>query len=152
MAPLQLDRLDGTAFATDPGLLLARANADSIAATNRALAEFGLRVRSYAVLAAAASAIRPTQRELAEFLRLDPSQVVALVDDLERRGLVRREVDPADRRVNAIVATEEGASLSTLASTAVTEAREHRLAALTSEELATLTELLARVVHARPAE
>jgi len=147
VAQIQLERLEGSPFAADPGLLLARANADSIAATNAALASFGLRVRSYAVLAAAASATRPTQRELAEFLRLDPSQVVALVDELERRGLVRREVDPADRRANAIVATADGAALSARANAAIAEARERRLAALAPEELAALTELLARIVN-----
>lgn len=154
MAQAQLDvgSLEGTAFASDPGLLLARANADSIAATNAALAEFGLRVRSYAVLAAAASATRPTQRELAGFLRLDPSQVVTLIDELERRGLVRREVEPADRRANAIVATADGGSLYAAASRAIAASRERGLAALAPAELATLTELLARVVRSRPAE
>ena len=144
--------LEETAFASDPGLLLARANADSITATNEALAEFGLRVRSFAVLAAAAAASRPTQRELAAFLRLDPSQVVALVDDLQRRGLVRREADPADRRVNAIVATEAGESLHARASRAIARSRDRQLAALTPAEITVLTELLARIVRSRAIE
>ncbi|HWL00913.1 MAG TPA: MarR family transcriptional regulator [Microbacteriaceae bacterium] len=154
MAQLQLDTggLEETAFASEPGLLLARANADSIAATNEALAEFGLRVRSFAVLAAAAAASRPTQRELAAFLRLDPSQVVALVDGLERRGLVRREADPGDRRVNAIVITEAGQSLHARASRAVAGSRDRQLAALTPAEVTTLTGLLAKIVRSRSVE
>ena len=72
----------------DLSFLLARANALSLAAGNAALAQHGLRARSYSVLALAAGDARPSQRELAELLRLDPSQVVALVDDLQRRGLV----------------------------------------------------------------
>lgn len=140
-------RLEDMAFAADPGLLLARANADSIAASNAALAELGLRVRSFAVLAAAASGSRPTQRELAEFLRLDPSQVVALVDDLEARDLVRREVAPADRRAKVIVTTELGDSLHTDASRAIAASRERRFSTLTPAEVESLTGLLARIVR-----
>ena len=101
-------RLADSALADDPIFLLARASALAIAAGNASLAEHGLKARSYAVLALAASDARPTQRELAEFLRLDPSQVVALVDGLQARGLVRREPDPSDRRANVVVITDEG--------------------------------------------
>ena len=101
-------RLADSALADDPIFLLARASALAIAAGNASLAEHGLKARSYAVLALAASDARPTQRELAEFLRLDPSQVVALVDGLQARGLVRRKPDPSDRRANVVVVTDEG--------------------------------------------
>jgi DNA-binding MarR family transcriptional regulator len=67
-----------------------------------------LRVRSYSVLAIVADGARPTQRELADFLRLDPSQIVAIVDDLEGRHLVERRQGVADRRARIIVATAEG--------------------------------------------
>ena len=110
----------------DLSFLLARANALSLAAGNAALAEHGLRVRSYSVLALAASSARPSQRELAEFLRLDPSQVVALVDDLQLRGLVVREPDPRDRRANVVVATAEGRELHAAAAESARSA-EHRL-------------------------
>ena len=104
-------RLADSALADDPIFLLARASALAIAAGNASLSEHGLKARSYAVLALAASGSRPTQRELAEFLRLDPSQVVALVDGLQVRGLVRREADPSDRRANVVVITDVGRDL-----------------------------------------
>jgi DNA-binding MarR family transcriptional regulator len=103
--------LADSALADDPIFLLARASALAIAAGNASLSEHGLKARSYAVLALAASGSRPTQRELAEFLRLDPSQVVALVDGLQVRGLVRREADPSDRRANVVVITDVGRDL-----------------------------------------
>lgn len=40
-----------------------------------------------------------TQRELAEILEVEPITVGRLVDRLERRGLIERRSDPADRRV-----------------------------------------------------
>ena len=106
-----VDRLRTSVLARDLNFLLARANALALGAANAALAEHGLKPRSYSVLALAADDVLPTQRELAEFLRLDPSQIVAIVDDLEKRGLVERHPDPSDRRANVVVATEAGRAL-----------------------------------------
>ncbi|KAB2343023.1 MarR family winged helix-turn-helix transcriptional regulator [Actinomadura rudentiformis] len=47
-------------------------------------------------------------RDLAEVLACDASNVTGIVDGLERRGLVTRQPDPADRRVKHLVLTEEG--------------------------------------------
>jgi DNA-binding MarR family transcriptional regulator len=47
-------------------------------------------------------------RELAELLVCDASNVTALADRLERKGLVERELDPSDRRVKALALTAEG--------------------------------------------
>jgi DNA-binding MarR family transcriptional regulator len=46
--------------------------------------------------------------ELAQALHCLPSNVTALVDQLEAKGLVRREPSPADRRAKQLVLTEEG--------------------------------------------
>jgi len=46
---------------------------------------------------------RPTA--LREYLNITSAGVTALIDRLVDRSLVRREVDPADRRVNRITAT-----------------------------------------------
>ncbi|MFT4305520.1 MAG: MarR family transcriptional regulator, partial [Microbacterium sp.] len=110
-APPVGDRFPGSALGGDLSFLLARANAVSVATGNAALSVHGLRVRSYSVLALAADGARPTQRELADFLRLDPSQVVSLVDELQDRGLVARETDPADRRAKVVVITASGRAL-----------------------------------------
>jgi DNA-binding MarR family transcriptional regulator len=109
--PAAVDRLHGSTLAEDVMFLLARASAIALSAANSALAPHGLKARSYSILALAAEDVLPTQRELAEFLRLDPSQVVVLVDELERRNLVRRQPDPGDRRANVVVATAEGRAL-----------------------------------------
>jgi DNA-binding MarR family transcriptional regulator len=49
--------------------------------------------------------------ELAEILVCDASNVTALADRLESKGLVERRADPADRRVKALVLTAAGARL-----------------------------------------
>jgi len=132
----------------DPSFLLARANALSLAAGNAALVEHDLRVRSYSVLALAAGDRRPTQRELAELLRLDPSQVVALVDDLQSRRLVIRQPDPSDRRANVVLATEEGRALYALATSSVAAAQDALLNGLSRPDRDQLTTLLRRLAFA----
>ncbi|MBB2975699.1 DNA-binding MarR family transcriptional regulator [Microbacterium endophyticum] len=141
-----VDGLRSSVLADDLSFLLARANALSLAAGNAALEANGLRVRSYSVLALAVGSIGPTQRELAEFLRLDPSQIVALVDDLQARGLVVREPDPRDRRANVVVATEAGHSTFAAASVAARAAEHDLHRDLTTgqrDQLASLLRLLA---------
>jgi DNA-binding MarR family transcriptional regulator len=49
-----------------------------------------------------------SQRELARRLRCDPSNITALADALEVRGLVERRPDPTDRRIRALALTEDG--------------------------------------------
>ncbi|MFI6847568.1 MarR family transcriptional regulator [Kitasatospora sp. NBC_00085] len=53
--------------------------------------------------------IRPRpMRALAELLACDASNVTGIVDRLTAQHLVRREADPADRRIKNIVLTDQG--------------------------------------------
>ena len=139
------DLRTGGPLLSDTAFLLARANANSLAATHGALAEHGLRVRSYTVLALAVSEARLSQRDIAEYLRLDPSQVVALVDDLQQRELVSREADPNDRRAKVVVATAEGRRTHARAEAAVNAAERGTLSVLDEDEQAVLRDLLFRL-------
>jgi DNA-binding MarR family transcriptional regulator len=137
--------LAAASLTEDLSFLLARANALSLAAGNAALAPHGLKARSYAVLALAGGGGRPSQRELAAFLRLDPSQVVALVDDLQRRGLVERQPDPADRRANVVLATDAGRALHASALESARAAERALHVALDDAERTQLAALLRRI-------
>ena len=70
--------------------------------------EIGLTVAQAKVL----MALRPeglvSQRELADQLDYDPSNLTGLIDKLEERGAVRRQPDSVDRRVNMIVISDAG--------------------------------------------
>ena len=105
MTPAHADVVRGSALTRNVSFLLTRASVVAAQRDNEALAPLGLKVRSFSVLGLALDDQPPTQREIAEFLRLDPSQVVALVDDLEQRGLLARETDPRDRRAKVVAAT-----------------------------------------------
>ena len=84
-------------------------------------------------------------RDLADRLCCDASNVTGIVDRLEARGVVERQVVPGDRRVKRLVLTEEGRRL--------WQAHHDRVladvplvAGLSAEERIALYELLARAV------
>ncbi len=52
-----------------------------------------------------------TQQSIAYIIQKDKNSVTQFVDNLERKGLVRRMVDKKDRRVNNVMLTEEGERL-----------------------------------------
>jgi DNA-binding MarR family transcriptional regulator len=49
-----------------------------------------------------------SQRELASCLHYDASNITSIVDALEDRGFVIRQIDAADRRIRRIVLTDAG--------------------------------------------
>ncbi|WP_150240921.1 MarR family winged helix-turn-helix transcriptional regulator [Nocardiopsis quinghaiensis] len=73
-----------------------------------ALADLPHGSRGYHVLAAVSRGEPPTQAALAERLLIDRSVMTYLLDDLEAVGLVRRRIDPHDRRVRRVCATGHG--------------------------------------------
>ena len=142
---LSTSELATTELASEIEFLTARARSVGIARANAALVPLALRVPSYSVLALACSDRIPSQRELAEFLVLDPSQIVMLVDQLEERRLVTRETNPRDRRSKGICATAAGRKLYAEARTIVREAEDRSLKMLSRDERQQLRLLLQRI-------
>lgn len=140
-----LGRLADTELAEEPVFLMARVASIGSAGANRMLAELDLKVRHYSVLALACSREQPTQRELSEFLVLDPSQIVAIIDELEKRGAVERTADPRDRRSKIIVPTPDGRELYAQARKVVEASTGRSLAALNSTQREDLSRLLRMV-------
>ncbi|WP_306325655.1 MarR family winged helix-turn-helix transcriptional regulator [Streptomyces venezuelae] len=83
-------------------------------------------------------------RALATLLVCDASNVTGIIDRLEARSLVRREPDPADRRVKNVVATDEGRDVIRRVREEM-QATSGALDALDPDESATLYTLLARL-------
>jgi DNA-binding MarR family transcriptional regulator len=145
MAKSDVARFGASELAHETEFLLARARAAGTGHANSRLLTLGLKARSYAVLSLAASGLEPTQRELAEFLSLDASQIVALVDQLEKTQLVERHPAPTDRRTNVIVATAEGNKMYARARDVAQETEAESLAALSAEEREDLRRLLSKI-------
>ncbi len=132
------------ALADDLGFLLARASGVAVRAANDALLDQGLRVRHLSLMQLIAD--QPmTQREVSAGLGLDPSNVVALVDDLERLELVQRLASPRDRRTRLVELTPRGRNRLGAARTAADDALAGALSGLTAKQRDQLAGLLRAV-------
>ncbi len=85
--------------------------------------------------------------EMARSIGCDPSYITALVDDLDQRGLARREPAPYDRRVKIIVLSDAGQALAEEISS-VLSVPPASFAALSRSELRQLRDLLDKVITA----
>lgn len=139
-------KLIPASISSDAGFLLAKLHAAGSVVNNKALEDFELKERSYSVLALAASGLAPSQREMADFLSLDPSQIVSLVDDLEKRGLVLRAPDKQDRRARIVTATSSGERLYAAATKATRQAEVEALKKLSAKEIRELKRLLRKAL------
>ena len=109
--------------------------------------EAGFRPGCIGVLGVVAAREPVSQREVSEALLLDPSDLVTLVDILERAGLVERRRDPADRRRYALEVTPRGQLAVVRLREISQETNEELLAPLDERERAQLAELISRVVR-----
>src|SRR2546421_4140906 len=109
------------------------------------LAPLELNPRSFALLNHVRSAEGQSQRALAELLRVPPSRMVALLDELEERGLVERRPHQADRRVRALYATSAGERLLEKARKVVADSEAELSSDLDAAERRQLIDLLGRV-------
>jgi DNA-binding MarR family transcriptional regulator len=112
-----------------------------------ALEPMGLRPKHYGVLNFLDAHAGVSQQELGATMGIDPSSVVAIIDDFERSGVAERRRDPADRRRYAIHLTRKGKALLARARGAAQAAEEELLADLDASERRELHALLAKVAR-----
>jgi DNA-binding MarR family transcriptional regulator len=110
-----------------------------------ALAPLGIEPRHFGLLRALAATDGQSQREIAATLGLHPNRMVALVDELEDRRLVRRQPHPSDRRAHTVVLTPAGRKLLDKALEAAIGIEKALCAGLDSAERHQLLHLLSRL-------
>jgi DNA-binding MarR family transcriptional regulator len=110
------------------GFLLRRAHVRASVAFKAALAPLGIEPRHFAVLHELVHSPH-SQRRLVNLVGSDKSAMVRLIDDLERAGLVNRNVSTKDRRAQVITLTDKGTTTvkaaQDSAAIVVTELTEH---------------------------
>jgi DNA-binding MarR family transcriptional regulator len=90
------------------GYLLKHAQLQLRELTARALMPIGIDGRELAVLLVIADREPTSQQEAAQRLGIDRTTMVAMLDTLERKGLVSRRPDTDDRRRNVVELTHAG--------------------------------------------
>ncbi|MFI8067400.1 MULTISPECIES: MarR family winged helix-turn-helix transcriptional regulator [unclassified Streptomyces] len=128
-----------------PSWLLGRAAARGRALVAEALAAEGMKMWHHVVLSAVRDLAPVAQADLGRGVRLDPKDLVGILNDLQSAGLVLREPDPTDRRKNAVSLTDEGARLLKRCEKAAREANDELLAPLSAAERAQFMKLLIRI-------
>jgi len=112
---------------------------------DRALAPLELHAREFWLLAIAGRG-NVSQHEMAGLCGLDPSSLVAVLDGLERRGWVRRQRNPRDRRIQWVQRTEAGDRLFTRALPRAQRAEARQLAVLSAAHQRQLMDAMRKLV------
>src|SRR4051794_5872664 len=128
-----------------PSWLLGRAAARGRALVAEALAAEGMKMWHHVVLSAVRDLAPVAQADLGRGVRLDPKDLVGILNDLQSAGLVLREPDPADRRKNAVSLTDDGERLLKRCEKMAREANDELLAPFSAAERAQFMNLLIRI-------
>lgn len=91
-----------------PTLLMIKLGRITTHRFSEALEPFALRPRHLAALIELRESGKVTQQSLCGQLHLDPTNLVAILNELEQRGYARRRRDPTDRRRHIVEVTKKG--------------------------------------------
>ena len=131
---------------TSTGYLLARIGSESRRRFVQALEDHDLTLAQYGVLMILGELETAPQRGLADAAGIDPRNLVPILDELERRGLLRRGSDADDRRRHAVALSPAGRTLLTEVASAGAPAEDGLLSPLSASERKQLHSLLERLL------
>jgi DNA-binding MarR family transcriptional regulator len=114
---------------------------------NEELQPLGLTVKHYGLLTLLVHEGAVSQGRLGEVMRIDRTTMVALIDELERAGLVDRTRNPEDRRAYALAATAEGKRIQRRAATLMKRVYDETLSPLSTDERDELRRMLIAVIE-----
>jgi len=115
---------------------------EMVAAELPVLEAHGVSMWGYSVLVALdRSAIR-TQAALAEAIGADKTRIIAILDELQDKGLIERVADPEDRRARLLAITKEGRRLKDAVQTEIQRGEERWLGTLSGADRATFLRIL----------
>jgi DNA-binding MarR family transcriptional regulator len=131
----------------DLGAMFAQITRQLIAAERPILDAHGLTMWAYIVLSRLGAEPAQTQLALAKAIGYDKTRLIALLDELERDGLLTRRPDPADRRARLVQLTPSGERLLKAARADIREMEAVLLDNLAPADRATLLTVLPRLVR-----
>jgi DNA-binding MarR family transcriptional regulator len=105
----------------------------------------GVSMWAYIVLSRLSAQPLRGQAVLAEAIGADKTRLIDVLDDLQDRGLIRREPDPADRRARLLTLTPKGRRLRDQVRRTIRREEERLLAALPAADRAAFLRGLQRL-------
>lgn len=126
------------------GYRLKRAYMQIHPVAQRVMAEDDLRVVSFSCLSIITDNPGIVQSELADALKMERSNLVVVIDELEQRGLIGRKKVPTDRRRYALTTTLRGRQLRDRVATKVRQAEDEVFARLDTQDRAFLLTVLGK--------
>jgi DNA-binding MarR family transcriptional regulator len=136
-----------TVMASQLGYLLKHVQLRFSELTATALAPFGISGREAAVLRAVDNPHPLAQGQIARRMGIDRTTMVALIDDLQQRGLVQRRQDPHDRRKNVVELTGTGQDITRQATRIGEQVEQDFLSPLPPGEAAQFKETLRALLY-----
>jgi DNA-binding MarR family transcriptional regulator len=129
----------------EPAFLLAQLGAHAASQFAERLKVLDLAPADAGILRLLRIASGLSQQELAVKLKIHPSRLVAILDNLEKRGCLERRPNPDDRRLYSLHLTERGEEVLGRIGKVAREHQGALLAALSDDERAALGSLLIRI-------
>ncbi|WP_424767204.1 MarR family winged helix-turn-helix transcriptional regulator [Paenibacillus sp. sgz302251] len=86
-----------------------------------------------------------THKDLAQRTEKDPANITRLVDQLERKSLVRRAANPHDRRSQLIYVTDQGRSSARTLAPVERAFVEHIIKDITEDEIRAFKRFIAKI-------
>lgn len=116
-------------------------------AVNEELAPHGITWRQSQVLGYLSLYGPLSQADLAEHMRVEPPTLVGILDRMERDGWIRRDADASDRRRKVIHPMPAAEPVWSKIAQCARRVRARATRGLSTDQLATLKELLAVIQH-----
>jgi DNA-binding MarR family transcriptional regulator len=135
------------ALTRNTGFLISRLGMVAQRAFAERIAEVGLTPRGWGALNVLDQEGAITQQSLGRCIGLDPSSMVAAIDELEEQGLVQRRRNPQDRRAHALHLTDKGRRVLSDGHRVARRAQDDLLAPLDPEQREQLHDLLLRLAQ-----
>ncbi|WJY68820.1 MarR family winged helix-turn-helix transcriptional regulator [Corynebacterium auris] len=135
-----------SALTKSPSFQIERVRRHTKDEVERALAAHDSTMREFWILTCVTE--QPySQTQLSELLAIDASDMVRLIDSLERHGWVSRDRDPKDRRRQIVTPTKKGTKAQAELADHVAEAEDRALDASSRKQLKSLKKLSKAVLQ-----
>src|SRR3954447_21995300 len=149
MANTDRERIAGDQAPSSIGFLLSQVGTYAARRFAQRIGEVDLHPPLFRVLNVVDAAEGQSQQAIGEAIGAPASRMVAIVDELEQRGLVERRPHPSDRRIRALYLTAAGRRLLARGRRIAMEHEEEMTRGISEADRRRLTTLLQKLVDAQ---